>query len=191
MPTLDDVAWPIRTERLLIRRERIEDAEAAFAMRSQATMSHWTTGWPRDLGVFRAQLSTEGWLEPMLALEVDGGFVGDLMIRIEDAWSQREVELQAADSLAEIGYSVDPAHQGRGYATEAVRAALRICFEELRLRRVTASAFADNTASRRVLERAGLRQESLNLKDSLHRELGWVDGVTYALLADEWRAVNG
>lgn len=188
MPTLDDLAWPLQTERLLIRRERPDDAAASYAMRSQADVARWLTGWPRDPLEFGHRIAGGGWLDPMLALEVDGTFVGDFMVRIGDAWAQREVEADAANSMAEIGYTIAPAHQGRGYATEAVRAALGVCFDGLGLRRVTASAFADNLVSRRVLEKAGLRLEAVNLKDSLHRELGWMDGVTYALLAEEWRA---
>ncbi len=190
MPTLDDLAWPLLTERLLIRRERLEDADASFAVRSQAEVARWLTGWPQGLEDFRRRLVDESWLDPMLAVEVDGEFVGDLMIRVEDGWAQREVEDRAANTQAELGYTFDPAHQGRGYATEAVRAALAVCFDGLGLRRVTASAFADNLASRRVLEKAGFRLEAVNLKDSLHRELGWLDGVTYALLADEWYAAH-
>lgn len=190
MPTLDDLTWPLVTERLLIRRERLEDVDASFAVRNQAEVARWLTGWPQDLGDFRRHLVEESWLDPMLAVEVDGEFVGDLMIRVEDGWGQREVEDRAANTQAELGYTVDPAHQGRGYATEAVRAALTVCFDGLGLRRVTASAFADNLASRRVLEKAGFRLEAVNLKDSLHRELGWLDGVTYALLAEEWYAAH-
>ena len=69
-----------------------------------------------------------------------------------------------------------------------VRELLRICFEDLRLRRVTANAFAANEASWRLMERVGMRREGFSVADSLHRDLGWVDGVLYALLADEWSA---
>jgi hypothetical protein len=31
-----------------------------------------------------------------------------------------------------------------------------------------------------------MRREALLRKESLHRELGWLDGVSYALLAEEW-----
>ena len=33
-----------------------------------------------------------------------------------------------------------------------------------------------------------MRREAVMVKESLHRELGWIDGVQYALLADEWRS---
>jgi RimJ/RimL family protein N-acetyltransferase len=35
-----------------------------------------------------------------------------------------------------------------------------------------------------------MRLESRGVRDSLHRDLGWVDGVVYALLEDEWRATR-
>ncbi len=55
-------------------------------------------------------------------------------------------------------------------------------------RRATAGAFADNLASIRVMEKFGMTIEGRSRRDSLHRELGWVDGVSAAILAEDWRA---
>ncbi|WP_308279588.1 GNAT family N-acetyltransferase [Phycicoccus mangrovi] len=63
---------------------------------------------------------------------------------------------------------------------------LEIAFEDLRLRRVTAGCFADNVGSWKVMEKAGMRREQHGVRDSWHAELGWVDGLTYALLREEW-----
>jgi len=57
----------------------------------------------------------------------------------------------------------------------------------LGLRRVVASCFAANVPSYLLMERIGMRREALNRRDSLHAELGWLDGLTYAVLADERR----
>jgi RimJ/RimL family protein N-acetyltransferase len=51
---------------------------------------------------------------------------------------------------------------------------------------VVANAFADNEPSLRVMERLGMVCESRSRAESLHRDHGWVDGVTYALLRDDW-----
>jgi RimJ/RimL family protein N-acetyltransferase len=67
------------------------------------------------------------------------------------------------------------------------RFALGLAFGELGLRRVTAGCFAGNVASWRVMEKVGMRREQHGVRDSWHAELGWVDGFTYAVLADEWR----
>ncbi len=80
----------------------------------------------------------------------------------------------------------DPAHAGRGFATEAVRAAVDVCFGPLGLRRVEANCFADNERSWRLMERIGMRREVHVLGESLHRDGTWRDGFGYALLATEW-----
>jgi RimJ/RimL family protein N-acetyltransferase len=87
-----------------------------------------------------------------------------------------------------IGYIVDPRAAGQGVGTATARALLRAAFCRLGLRRVTAAANADNIASVRVLERAGMRRERHALKALWHRELGWLDAVEYALLDEEWAA---
>jgi RimJ/RimL family protein N-acetyltransferase len=68
-----------------------------------------------------------------------------------------------------------------------VRELLAIAFDGLGLRRVVANCFADNEPSWRLMERIGMRREAHNVRDSLHRDGEWYDGLTYALLADEWR----
>jgi RimJ/RimL family protein N-acetyltransferase len=80
----------------------------------------------------------------------------------------------------------DPAFGGRGYATEAVRALVSLCFGPLGLRRVHANCFYANEPSWRLMERIGMRRELHSVKESLHRTKGWLDGLSYALLAEEW-----
>ena len=55
---------------------------------------------------------------------------------------------------------------------------------------MTASCFAANTASYRLMERVGMRREAHTVKDALHPSGEWMDGYSYALLADEWRHDN-
>ena len=87
-----------------------------------------------------------------------------------------------------IGYIVHPEATGQGIGSATARALLQAAFDGLGLRRVTAAANADNVASVRVLERAGMRRERHALKALWHRELGWLDEVEYAILDDEWEA---
>ncbi len=60
---------------------------------------------------------------------------------------------------AEMGYWIGKPFWGRGYATEAARRVVRFGFDDLELHRVQAHCFTRNAASRRVLEKAGLRYE--------------------------------
>lgn len=61
----------------------------------------------------------------------------------------------------ELGYSLNQRYWGRGYATEAAQLLLELGFSALELHRLTATCAPENTASRRVLEKAGLNYEGL------------------------------
>ena len=63
---------------------------------------------------------------------------------------------ETADTV-EIGYGLGSDWWGAGYASEAVRRFIRYCFEEKGLKTVTASYFPGNDASRRVMEKCGMR----------------------------------
>lgn len=141
----------------------------------------------QDWTEFLARISTPEYRAVTLVVERDGAVVGDLMLRVEDAWAQGEVKEQALGTCAEIGWCFDPGVAGQGYATEAAAELLRLAFEDLGLRRVTALCFAANEPSWRLMERIGMRREAHFVKDSLHRELGWMDGFAYGLLAEEWQ----
>ena len=74
----------------------------------------------------------------------DGTHVGDLCFKG-----------LGADGVVEIGYGVLEAHQGQGYATEAVEAAASWALQDPRVTAVEAEAEESNLASRRVLEKCG------------------------------------
>ncbi|MFI2661674.1 GNAT family N-acetyltransferase [Micromonospora carbonacea] len=90
---------------------------------------------------------------------------------------------------AELGYRLRRAAWGRGLATEGSRALLRHAFATVGLARVWAQTMAVNTASRRVMEKAGLRYVRtfhLDWDDPIE---GTEHGeVEYELLRAEWAA---
>ena len=144
-----------------------------------------------DRAAFKAWLQDRAERANTLVVEHRGSVIGNLLVRVEDAWSQTEVREQAAGTQAEIGWVLRPDHLGHGYATEAVQEILRVCFDQLGLRRVVAGCFAANIASWQLMERVGMRREQHTVRDALHRSGEWMDGYGYALLADEWRARAG
>jgi len=185
-PSLPEIDWPVRTERLALRPAVPEDLRAVYEIRSLPEVGRWMPDLPTSYDAWVLAQGQRDAIGRMLVVLLDEVVIGHLYLHVEDAWSQVEVKEQATRSQAEVGWAFDPAHQGRGYATEAVQEALRICFEDLGVRRVVALAFADNAPSLRVMEKVGMRREALMVKESLHRELGWLDGVSYGLLAEEW-----
>lgn len=157
--------------------------------RNDPEVCRWLLKTTVDPAVFK-----EKWLE-----SVDGphdhscvALVGDQpigtgMMEVVDVLGQNnDPETMKAEGL--LGYILDPAHAGRGYATELARGLLSLAFDDLGLRRVTAGCYADNASSRRVLEKVGMRLEQHGVRDSWHSELGWIDGCTYGLLKEEWDA---
>lgn len=189
--TFDVVVWPVRTQRLLIRPATQDDLEATWRIRRLEPVARWIGSAPQTREEYAEKFLDPARLEAMLVYELDGRVIGDLMVEIQDMWAQSEVASQAKNVQAEIGWTIDPASGGHGYATEAVAGLLRICFEHLDLRRVIALCFADNEASWRLMERLGMRRETHAVRESLHRSGGWLDGYGYALLADEWRGSHG
>jgi len=188
-PALDRIALPLRTERLVVRASTAADADAVWRYRRLDEVNRWLTTAPVDAEAFRAHFADPERLAITLLVELPGaGVIGDIMLRVEDAWSQAEVRAPAAGVQAELGWAMDPAQQGQGYATEAVRAVIAACFTELGLRRVVAGCFAANEASWRMMERLGMRREEHSLRTALHRSGEWMDGMSYALLAEEWRS---
>jgi RimJ/RimL family protein N-acetyltransferase len=90
----------------------------------------------------------------------------------------------ASPDEPELGYRLHRAAWGQGYATEGSRALIAKGFRELGVRRVVASAFADNLASRRVLEKAGLRLVRTYRHTS--PELREGEAIEYALDKPDW-----
>jgi len=191
MADLADIAaltWPKHTERLSIRPVTPDDFKALWQIRRQDSVGRWMTSTSSDWDRFVELMSDADRMAKTLVMEREGVVIGDLMLAPEDAWAQTEVAERAKEVQAEIGWCLDPAEEGNGYATEGVREVIRIAFEELGLRRVIAHCFADNEPSWRLMERVGMRREVYNVKESLHRSGEWLDGMTYALLAEEWIA---
>lgn len=86
---------------------------------------------------------------------------------------------------ATIGYWVDRDEAGHGLAPEATVVVLRFAFEELGLHRVEIAIVPRNQASRRVVEKLGLREESIALR-FLEIDGRWEDHVRYAVTSEEW-----
>ena len=87
----------------------------------------------------------------------------------------------------ELGYRLRKSSWGKGYATEASRALIRKGFTELGAQRVYAETMVVNLASRRVMEKAGLRQVRIFHQPWPDRIEGEEHGdVEYALTRSEW-----
>jgi RimJ/RimL family protein N-acetyltransferase len=147
---------PILTERLRLRRSRPEDAEDISAYRSDPDV-HRYQGWERtDPAGIRAEIEA-------MAARVPGEPGGWVQFSVDERESGRlvgDVGLSPAEEepgVIKVGYTIAPALQGRGYATEAVDALVRYAFDVLEADVVRAYASAENVPSIRVAEKVGMR----------------------------------
>jgi [ribosomal protein S5]-alanine N-acetyltransferase len=85
---------------------------------------------------------------------------------------------------AHAGYWVDEAYAGRGIIPMALALGIDHCFHGLGLHRIEINIRPENTASRRVAEKLGLRYEGLRAR-YLHIDNDWRDHLSYALTVDE------
>ncbi|MCD0452762.1 GNAT family N-acetyltransferase [Actinocorallia sp. API 0066] len=187
-PILADLPWPRRTDRLVLRPAVPADAEPTWRRyRRLPEIRWWLSGGDADFTSYLAKYSDPARLAATLIVEHEGTIIGDLMLRVDDLWTQPPAPPGGVPRQAEIGWALAPSAQGNGFASESARELLRIAFADPRLHRVTAVCFTGNTPSWRLMERLGMRREQHSLKDALHTSGELMDSYMYAMLAEEWR----
>jgi ribosomal-protein-alanine N-acetyltransferase len=87
---------------------------------------------------------------------------------------------------AYVGYWIDEACAGKGYTPEAVVVLCRHAFEDLGLHRLQIAIIPRNAASRRVVEKLGIRDEGVAVR-YLEINGRWEDHIRYAITAEEWK----
>lgn len=92
--------------------------------------------------------------------------------------------IRGAFQSATLGYWVDSCQAGRGIAPMAVAMATDYCFQNLGLHRMQINIRPENTASLRVVEKLGFREEGY-YRDYLHIAGAWADHRSFALTAPE------
>ena len=154
----------IRTERLLLRRARPEDAAAMHAIMSDAkAMRYWSTPPHRELA------ETERWMASMV--EVDPEESDDFIVTLDGAL----IGKLGAWKLPEVGFLIAPTNWGKGYASEAM-AAFTERRRALGSTELTADVDPRNLASLKLLERHGFVETH---REARTYEIGgeWCDSV--------------
>ena len=177
----------IRTERLILRRPQLSDAEAAYQRRSLpevARFQDWEMPYTREraeqsmakAAAMDGPVDGEGWSITVIDAAMPERILGDMYV--ETKWSGRS---------GYFGYTFHPDFWGQGYATEAAEAVVRYLFIDLGVSRIESSLHPDNPPSARVLEACGLIFEGLT------RQSYWVgdecsDDMLYGMTRADWDA---
>ncbi len=183
----------LETERLVLRRFTAADVDLLVELDGDPAVMRYLTGGratPREeirddlLPAFLRYYERYAGYGFWAAIEMcSGEFLG---------WFHFRPLKGAPPDEVELGYRLRRTAWGKGYGTEGSRALIRKGFTELGVRRVVASTMAVNTASRRVMEKAGL-----TLVRTFHQQ--WPDriegeehgDVEYALLKADWEQAEG
>jgi RimJ/RimL family protein N-acetyltransferase len=177
--------YPIRTARLLLRPYLPGDVDAVYAYYRLPQTPRYLDGAPLSRSAVKAMVTRR------IGSSALAGVGEALNLVVELAQPRTTVGdcvlFWRGQGQAEIGYVFNPAHHGRGYATEAAQALLRLGFESLGMHRIAARCDARNTASARVMERAGMRREA-HLVQNQYLKGEWTDELIYAILRSEWAA---
>jgi RimJ/RimL family protein N-acetyltransferase len=178
----------LETERLLLRRFTESDVANLHDLDGDPEVMRFINGGkptPRDVireetlpRFLRAYERFEGFGVWATIERSTGEFVG---------WFEFYPSKDAGPEEVELGYRLRRSAWGKGYATEGSRALIRKGFTELGVQRVVAETMAVNTASRRVMEKAGLTYVWTFHQEWPERIEGEEHGdVEYALTKADW-----
>jgi RimJ/RimL family protein N-acetyltransferase len=172
----------ILTDRLLIRKLELSDNNEFFKYRSLPEIYEFQSFRPEDIiesesffcGIPELPDIQNTWFQLAVCMKENNRLIGDIGIHfLED------------EAQTEIGYTIAPDFQGRGYAAEALKAVFGYLFNDLNKHRIIASVDPDNIKSINLLIKLGMRKEAHFVK-SFKINGTWFDDCIYAILNEEW-----
>jgi ribosomal-protein-alanine N-acetyltransferase len=143
-------------ERLRLRRPKLSDADALFAIGSDPEVAHYAD-WPLNTSMAdslaRLRQRAKDWKTGVeyywvITLKPHDRAIGAIGSRVNQ-------------HAADVGYLLDRHHWGNGYATEAARAIVAWAWSVPSIRRIWATCDTENLASARVIEKIGLAREGI------------------------------
>jgi RimJ/RimL family protein N-acetyltransferase len=183
--------YPIITERLLLRPlDPATDVDAVHAYQSRADVCRYIPYSPRTRDEVAERLADPE--RNRTAIDKEGDHLGvGVVVRQTDELVGDVILMYRSEEhrTGEIGYVLNPAHEGNGYVTEACRALLVLGFDGLELRRMIARIDARNEPSAGVLRRLGMRQEAVLVQNEWFKG-EWTTEIDFAILEHEWRGAR-
>jgi len=167
------------TKRLIIRPFKESDFEAIHSYASHAENTYHMLFGPNNEEETRSFLKYAIDTVPRelaIVLKQTGALIGGCGLSVKE-------------DCGELGWIFHRDYWRKGYGTEVARFLLAFGFDELGLRRIIASASAENHGSYRIMEKIGMRREAV-FQDSRKAREGYFreyyDECRYAILRDEW-----
>lgn len=176
---------PVETERLLLRIFQKSDLEQVMSYHTLPEVQRYLDWKARDRVEVKAALDAMcaqrrmnrpgDTLTLAVTRKLDDRLIGQVSLRWTDATAGQ----------AELRFVLSPTFRNRGYAAEAVRAALDMGFGDLGLHRVFARCGAKNQQSARLLKGVGMRLEA-HFREHVLFQGEWDEELHFAVLDREW-----
>ncbi|MCE9637769.1 MAG: GNAT family N-acetyltransferase [Planctomycetes bacterium] len=189
VPPTEEVAT-LRTERLVVRPVRLDDAQLVHPHASDPQLTRYLTWAPhRDIGdsaaflrhAIDARARGSGWVWSIFE---GGQFRG--VVGVESIARGRGA---IRYDRAELGYWIGRTQHGRGIATEAAAAAVAFGFRHLALHKIVVRAATENPASLRVIAKLGFARVGVMRQDH-ERDGVWLDVEAFEMLATDTAAAD-
>lgn len=168
----------IQSTRLLLREIQASDAPAIFNYRSDAVSNQYQ-GWiPERLEevddfienkIAKEFNQIDTWFQLAIVAKESKELIGDLGLHFLE------------NQIVEVGASINKAHQGKGYATEALESIIEFLFSQVDKQKIKASVDPRNLASIAMIEKLEFKKEA-HYKKSFFLRGEWVDDVVYGLI---------
>lgn len=148
----------IESPRLLFRELLLSDAEAMFELDSDPEVMKYV-GMPPLTHIDQTRETIEKIRQQYLDFGIGrwGAFIKETNEFIGWAGLKYIDEINGQNDVYDLGYRFLKRHWGKGYGTESALAFLDFGFDEMHLERVSAYVDMENTASKRILEKCGMR----------------------------------
>ena len=194
----------LQTDRLILRRFTDEDVDNLYELDSDPEVMRYLSGGPATPRDEIEHVILPAWLGYYARFDgygfwaaiekATGAFLG---------WFHLRPRPGDLPDQPELGYRLRRSAWGKGYGTEGSRALIAEGFTKYGARRVIAGTYQDNVASRRVMEKAGMRLvrtyrptsqdlERYGVTSPEHFfEVSPGDEVEYAITKEEWDQQNG
>ena len=181
LPTLE-------TERLILRKMALDDAEDMFEYASDPEVAKYT-GWNTHQSVKETRFFLNTVVKRYKNREItDWGIVHKGDAKFIGTCGFAECHL--SDSRAEIGYALSQKYWRQGYMSEAIAAVIDFGFRTMNLNRVEASCKVENIASSRVMEKVGMQFEGILREHKFIKGQYW-DLKIYSILRQEFFEKSG
>jgi [ribosomal protein S5]-alanine N-acetyltransferase len=170
---------PLETERLMLRRYTVNDAYEYACVDSKNGDVIWEAPFSKEqtseLKKVVDRSENVDFYYWAIVKKATGKIIGGILT----------VAANEKMLSCEMGYSINPKFRNNGYASEALKRVLEFLLTEVGYNRVQAGHLADNPASGRVMEKAGMKCEGTLRQDNRNHEGNLTDSKIYGILRED------